>query len=49
VVLNFPNAMTHPLMLWWPPAMKLFVLLLNNCNFATVMSHNVNICVFWWS
>ena len=31
-------------MLWWQ-----LWLLLHNCNFATLMNHNVNICVFWWS
>ena len=31
------------------PTKRLFLLLLHNCNFATVMNHNVNICVFWWS
>jgi len=46
VALNLPNAVT--LILWWPPVIKLFLLLLHNCNFATVMKHNVNICVFWW-
>jgi hypothetical protein len=30
-------------MLWWPPTIKLFFLLLHNCNFATVM--NPKICV----
>jgi hypothetical protein len=48
VVLNLPNAVTIELqflMLWWPPSIKLFFLLLHNCNFATVMNHNVNI--FW--
>ena len=28
-------------------AIKLFLLLLPNCNFATVMKHNVNICAVW--
>ena len=31
-----------------PPTIKLF-LLLHNSRFATVMNHDVNICVFWWS
>ena len=31
------------------PTIKLFSLLLHNCNFATVMNNNANICVFWWS
>jgi hypothetical protein len=30
-------------MLWWPPSIKLFFLLLHNYTFATVMSPNVNI------
>ena len=34
------------LMLWRPPTIKLFFLLLHNLNFATVMNHNVNLCVF---
>lgn len=32
-------------MLWWTPTIKLSLLLLHNCNFATVMNHNVNICL----
>ena len=28
---------------------KFFSLLLHNCNFATVMGCNVNVCVFGWS
>ncbi|CAO2593992.1 hypothetical protein LEMLEM_LOCUS7524 [Lemmus lemmus] len=28
------------------PTIKLFLLLLPNCNFATVINRNVNICVF---
>ena len=32
-----------------PPAIKLFSLLLRNCNFATGMIRTVNICVFQWS
>lgn len=35
---------THP-----PPAVKLFSLLLYRCKFATIMDHNVNACIFWWS
>jgi hypothetical protein len=31
------------------PTLKLFLLLLHNYNFATVMNHNVNIYVFQWS
>lgn len=31
-----------------PPIIKLCVVLLHNCNFAIVMSHSVNICVFRW-
>lgn len=30
-------------MLCWPPTIKLFLLLLHNSNFATIMIHNVNI------
>lgn len=30
------------------PKHKIILLLLRNCNFATVVNHNVNICVFWW-
>ena len=29
-----------------PPIIKLFLFLLHNCNFATVVNHNANICVF---
>ena len=42
VVLSLPNAMTP--MLWWPPIIKLFLLLLHNCNFAIGMNHNVKVC-----
>ena len=28
------------------PTIKLFSLLLHNCNFATAMNYNVNMCVF---
>lgn len=28
------------------PSHKTTVLLLHNCNFATVMNYNVNICIF---
>lgn len=31
-------------MLWWPPDIKLFSLLLHICNFATVINCNINIC-----
>ena len=31
------------------PTIKLFSFLLYNCDFATVMDCNINICVFWWS
>jgi hypothetical protein len=41
VVLDLPNAST--LMLWWLPTIQLFLVPLHNCNFATVMSHNVSI------
>ena len=30
-------------MLWWPPTIRLFSLLLHDCNFATVVNCNVNI------
>jgi hypothetical protein len=36
------NPLIQFLMMWWPPTIKLFLLLLHNCNFATVMNHNVN-------
>lgn len=32
------------LMLWWPRTKTLFLLLLRNCNVATVKNCNVNIC-----
>jgi hypothetical protein len=35
-------------MLWWPLKIKLFLLLLHNCNIDTFMNCNLNICVFWW-
>jgi hypothetical protein len=31
-------------MLWWPPTIKLFSLLLHYFNFSTLMSHNVTTC-----
>jgi hypothetical protein len=31
------------LMLWWRPTITLFLWLLHNCNFATVLNHNINI------
>lgn len=31
------------------PSIKLFSLLLYNCNFVTVMNHDVIICAFQWS
>lgn len=31
------------LMLWWPPTRTLFLLLIHDCNFATIMNLNVNI------
>jgi hypothetical protein len=33
----------------WPSATKLFLLPLHSYNSATVVKHNVNICVFQWS
>lgn len=42
VVLNLPNAVTLPHAVV-TPAVKLFSLLLNNCNFASVMNYNINI------
>jgi hypothetical protein len=46
-VLNLPNAACNPLIQFIygmvTPTIKLFPLLLHNCNFATVMNHNVNI------
>ena len=35
-------------MFWWLPTIKLFFLLLYNCNFTTVVNCNVTMC-FWWS
>jgi hypothetical protein len=35
--------LVNELMLWRPPTIKLFLLLLHNCNCATVVNHNVNI------
>lgn len=35
-------------MLWWPPNIALYSLILQNCNSATVTRRNVNICVFRW-
>lgn len=32
--------------IWWQPFLKLFSLLLSNCDFTTVMNFNVNICIF---
>jgi len=45
VVPTLPNAVTswQLLMLWWTPAIKLLPLLLHDCNFATVMNHNVDV------
>lgn len=31
------------------PTIKLFSLLPHNCNFITVVNHNVSTSVFWWS
>lgn len=49
VVFNLPNVehfniFLHVVVIL--PIMKLFLLLLNNCSFATVMNHDENICVF---
>lgn len=30
-------------MLWWPPIIKLSLLLVCNCSFASVMKHNINV------
>jgi hypothetical protein len=40
------NAVPH---VWWPLTIELFSLLLHNSNFATAMSHHVNICLFQWA
>ena len=37
------NPLIQFLMLWWSPTIKLFSLLLHNCNISTVRNHNVNI------
>lgn len=37
------------LMSQWPPAIKLFSLLLHDCDCATVTNCNTDICVFYWS
>jgi hypothetical protein len=42
VVLKLPNAVLHVVE---TPTTQFFLLLLCNCNFATVVNHNVNICV----
>ena len=49
LVLQAFNIVPHVVVNPPPPTIKLFLLLLQNCNFATVMNHNVNICVFCWS
>ena len=56
VLLNLPNAVTLYLVqlvlhveVTPPTLMKLFLLLLHNCNFATAMNCNINICAFRWS
>lgn len=52
VVLNLPNDSTQQcLMLWWPSTIKLFSLLLHNCNVGTVMNSTVNIWYtgFWYA
>lgn len=47
MVLNLPDAVCGPLiqfLMWqWPPSIKLFSLLLQYCNFASVINCNVNI------
>jgi hypothetical protein len=48
-VLNLPNAAALSYSSSYgdpPPTMKLFSLLLHNCNFAAVKNHNVNWA--WW-
>jgi hypothetical protein len=32
------------LVLWWPYSHKIIFLAIHNCNFATAMNHNVNMC-----
>lgn len=53
MVLNLPNAETPlimvPHIVVTSPTIKLFSLLLHNCNVATVMNRNINIHVFQWS
>lgn len=46
--LNLPYAVTAPHVVVTTPTMKLFSLLLHNCNFAADMNYNINICVFQW-
>ena len=48
VVLSLPNAAALCVVprVVVTPNTKLFLLLLHNCDFATVMNLNVNICVF---
>lgn len=42
VALSPPNAGTHAVL---TPAIKLFSFLVHNCEFATAMNRNINICV----
>jgi len=46
LILLMPPSLIQFLKCGDPPIIKLFLLLLHNCNFATVMNHNVNICVY---
>lgn len=47
--LSLPKALMQFLMMWKPPTIKLFLLLLYNYNFATFTNYNANTCVFWQS
>jgi hypothetical protein len=48
MVLNLHNVMTPPHIVVILNQ-KLFLLLLYNYNFANVMNHTINTCVFQWS
>ena len=39
------NTVSHIVVI---PTTKLFLLVLHNCNFATVMNHNINVCGFFY-
>lgn len=47
VILSLASAwLSDPVHVVVTPTITLFSLLLHNCNFITVMNHNVKICVF---